>query len=97
MSEPDPDFDAQHPSGQLLFRSCHGGYLHSVILGEQALAADVRVLAAGVLLAAEVSHLRAVMEIRREIIEAGFTPSGDIPMPGDLERAEANLAEHRLD
>ncbi len=65
MSEPDPGFDAYHPSGQLLFRSCHGGYLHSVILGEEAMAADVRVLAAGVLLAAEVSHLRAVMEIRR--------------------------------
>ncbi len=96
MSEPDPGFDAYHPSGQLLFRSCHGGYLHSVILGEEAMTADVRVLAAGVLLAAEVSHLRAVMEIRREIIEAGFSPSGDVPTPRDLERAEASLAEHRL-
>ncbi|HOB48772.1 MAG TPA: DUF2694 family protein [Mycobacterium sp.] len=96
MSEPDPGFDAYHPSGQVLFRSSHGGYLHSVILGDEALAADVRVLAAGVMLAAEVSHLRAVMEIRREIVEAGFTPSGDVPTPGDLERAEATLAEHRL-
>lgn len=40
MSEPDPGFDAYHPSGQLLFRSCHGGYLHSVILGEEAMAAE---------------------------------------------------------
>ena len=39
MSEPQAGFDAYHPSGHLLFRSCHGGYLHSVILGEEALAA----------------------------------------------------------
>lgn len=96
MNEPDPGFDAHHPSGQLLFRSCHGGYLHSVILGEEALAADARVLAAGVLLAAEVSHLRAVMEIRQEIIEAGFTPSSDVPTPRELQHAEGALAAHRL-
>ena len=96
MSEPQAGFDAYHPSGHLLFRSCHGGYLHSVILGEEALAADVRVLAAGVLLAAEVSHLRAVMEIRRELIDAGFSPSEDIPTPEELDRAEATLAERRL-
>lgn len=97
MTEPDPGFDAHHPSGQLLFRTCRGGYLHSVRLGEDAPAADVRALADGVLLTAQVSHLRAVMEIRREIIGAGFTPSGDVPTPAELERAEAELAAHRLE
>ncbi len=97
MTEPDPGFDAHHPSGQLLFRSCRGGYLHSVRFGEDALGAGVRVLADGVLLAAQVSHLRAVMEIRQEIIDAGFTPSGDVPTPAELDRAEAALSAHRLD
>ncbi len=97
MTEPDPGFDAHHPSGQVLFRSCRGGYLHSVRLGEDALAAEVRVLADGVLLAAQVSHLRAVMEIRQEIIDAGFTPSADVPTPAELDRAEAALSTHRLD
>lgn len=96
MTEPDPGFDAYHPGGQLLFRSCRGGYLHSVRIGEDAVSADVRNLVDGVLLTAEVSHLRAVMEIRREIIGAGFTPSTDVPTPAELERAEAMLAEHRL-
>ena len=34
MTDPDPEFDAAHPSGHLLFRSCRGGYLHSVVLSE---------------------------------------------------------------
>lgn len=96
MTEPDPVFDTYHPGGQLLFRSCRGGYLHSVRLGEDAVVADVRALANGVLLTAQVSHLRAAMEIRREIIDAGFTPSADVPTPAELERAEAELAQHRL-
>lgn len=93
----DPDFDAHHPSGQVLFHSCRGGYLHSVRLGENALRADIAILADAVLLTAQVSHLRAVMEIRQDIIDAGFTPSGDIPTPAELEQAEAALAEHRLE
>lgn len=96
MSDPDPDFDARHPSGQVLFRSCRGGYLHSVVLGERAPEADTTDLAAGVLLTAQVSHLRAVMEVRREIIGAGFTPSGEIAGEAELERAETALREHRL-
>lgn len=97
MSEPAPEFDAHHPGGQLLFRSCRGGYLHSVAIGEGALDADAAALAVGVLLTAQVSHLRAVMQVRREIIGAGFTPSDDIAGEADLERAEVALREHRLD
>lgn len=96
MSEPDPRFDAVHPSGQLMFRSCAGGYLHSVVLSEEGMDADADTLAQAVLRAAEVSHLRAVMRIRREIIESGFTPSAELPGPADLSRAEADLADHRL-
>jgi hypothetical protein len=96
MSEPDPDFDAAHPSGQVLFRSCRGGYLHSVVLSEAATDADTQCLAQAVLRTAEVSHLKALMEIRQEIIDAGFSPSAELPTPADLRRAEANLNQHRL-
>jgi hypothetical protein len=53
-------------------------------------------LAEAVLLAGEVSHLRAVMEIRRQITGAGFTPSDELAGPADLRRAEAALNDHRL-
>jgi len=96
MSEPDPAFDAVHPSGRLMFRSSRGGCLHSVVLSEAAMDTDSETLAAAVLLAADVSHLQAVMEIRREIIAAGFTPSPQIPGVRDLGIAEDALARHRL-
>ncbi len=100
MSEPeldaDPQFDVTHPSGHLMFRSCHGGYLHSVVLSEAVLECDTEALAEAVLLAAEVSHLRAVMQIRRQITDAGFTPSGELATPSELRRAEAVLKDHRL-
>ncbi|MCX6487266.1 MAG: DUF2694 family protein [Mycobacterium sp.] len=96
MNGPDPAFDAVHPSGHLMFRSSRGGCLHSVVLSESALDADAASLATAVLLAADVSHLQAVMRIRREIIAAGFSPSAQIPGSGDLEAAEAALRSHRL-
>lgn len=98
MTQPaaDPGFDALHPSGHVLFRSCRGGYLHSVALGEPAMDADADTLARAVLLTAAVSHLKAVMAVRREIVEAGFTPSAQIPEPRDLKAAEEELAHHRL-
>ena len=100
MSEPeldaDPQFDATHPSGHLMFRSCRGGYLHSVVLSEGVLDGDAESLAQAVLLAAEVSHLRAVMQIRRQITDAGFTPSDELATPAVLRRAEASLQDHRL-
>ena len=49
-----------------------------------------------VLLAAQVSHLKAVMRIRQDIVAAGFTPSADLAEPADLDRAEAVLREHAL-
>ena len=96
MSDPAPEFDALHPSGHVLFRSCPGGYLHSVVLSEAAADADAQSLADAVLHTAQVSHLKAVMQIRREILDAGFTPSAELPTPGDLSRAEADLAAHQL-
>lgn len=85
-----------HPSGQLLFRSSRGGYLHSVVLAEGARVSDPTELAVAVLRAAEVSHLKAVMRIRGEITAAGFTPSAELATPMDLQRAEDSLREHRL-
>lgn len=96
MSEPDTEFDALHPSGHVLFRSCRGGSLHSVVLAEAVADADAASLAEAVLRTAEVSHLKAVMQIRREILNAGFTPSIDLPALADLYRAEAHLTDHRL-
>jgi hypothetical protein len=45
MTEPDPEFDAVHPSGHILFRSCRGGYLHSVTLAEAVMDTDAQTLA----------------------------------------------------
>lgn len=96
MSEADPSFDAVHPSGQVMFRSCRGGYLHTVVLSEEAMGTEAHVLAEAVLRAAQVSHLKAVMDVREEIVAAGFSPSADLPGPADLARAETALREHRL-
>lgn len=96
MNTHDPAFDAGHPSGQVMFRSTRGGYLHSVALGESAMRTDPQTLARAILLAAEVSHLKAVASIRREIIEAGLTPSAALAGPADLDRAQAELFSHRL-
>ena len=96
MSDADPEFDAVHPSGHVLFRSSRGGYLHSVVLSEAVRDTDGQALAEAVLRAADVSHLKAVMQIRHEILDAGFSPSAELPTPGDLNRAEAVLAGHRL-
>lgn len=96
MSEPNPDFDAIHPSGHILFRSCRGGYLHSVALTEAALSTDAQTLAEAILRTANVSNLKALMEVRGEIIAAGHTPSDGVPGPGDLVRAIERLGEHTL-
>ncbi|MEI6252379.1 MAG: DUF2694 family protein [Mycobacteriaceae bacterium] len=94
--EPDPEFDTVHPSGHLMFRSSRGGYMHSVVLSEAVRDHDAASLADAVLRAADVSHLKAMMQIRREITEAGFSPSAEMATPADLGRAEAALQNHRL-
>ena len=71
MTEPDPEFDAVHPSGHILFRSCRGGYLHSVTLAEAAMDTDAQTLAQAVLRTADVSYLKALMQVRAEMIAAG--------------------------
>ncbi|MGB3482935.1 MAG: DUF2694 family protein [Mycobacterium sp.] len=96
MTEPNPVFDALHPSGQLLFRSCRGGYLHSVVLTEEAMGADAQTLAAAIKLTADVSYLRALMEVRSEILSAGHTPTDEVPTQSELDAAEAALAAHEL-
>jgi hypothetical protein len=92
----DPEFDVTHPSGHLMFRSSRGGYLHSVVLSDAVHDSDAESLAEAVLLVADVSHLRSVMQIRRQITDAGFTPSSELATPADLGRAEAALQAHRL-
>jgi hypothetical protein len=96
MTEPDPEFDAVHSSGHILFRSCRGGYLHSVTLAEAAMDTDARTLAQAVLLTADVSHFKALIRVRAEMIAAGHTPSADVPCERDLDTATAALQNHRL-
>ncbi len=96
MTAPDPEFDAVHPSGHILFRSCRGGYLHSVALAEPAMDADASTLAQAILLTAEVSYLKALMQVRAEIVAAGHTPSDDIAGSRELKLATEALAQHRL-
>lgn len=96
MTQPNPDFDAIHPSGHILFRSCRGGYLHSVVLTEAALDTDAGTLADAIVRTADVSYHQALMEVREEIIAAGHTPSPDVPGPADLVRAMERLRDHRL-
>ena len=82
--EPDPAFDALHPSGAILFRSCRGGFMHSVILTEQVMEADASSLVEGILRASSVSFLKAAMQVRAEVI-AGQPDDGAssaVPTPG---------------
>ena len=78
MTAPDPEFDAVHPSGHILFRSCRGGYLHSVDLAEAAMDTDAQTLARAILLTADVSYLKSLMQVRAEIVAAGHTPSDEM-------------------
>jgi Protein of unknown function (DUF2694) len=94
--EPNPEFDAVHPSGHVLFRSCRGGYLHSVALSEAAMSADAHTLADAIKQTADVSYLKALMEVRGEILSAGHTPSAEVPTASELDAAVATLHDHRL-
>lgn len=96
MTEPDPAFDAVHPSGDVLFRSCRGGYLHSVVLTEAAMGADAQRLAEAIILTADVSFLKAALEIRGEIVATGHTPSAAVPSNDDLRVAGERLLSHQL-
>jgi hypothetical protein len=96
MTEADPAFDTVHPSGHILVRSCRGGYMHSVTLSEAAMGSDAETLAQGILLTADVSCLKAVMEVRGEIVAAGYTPSAGVPTAHDLDVAIEKLVAHEL-
>lgn len=96
MSDPDPRFDTLHPGGQVLVRTCRGGHVHSVVLGEAAMDAGAAALARAILLASEVSHLKAVMAVRGQILDAGLTPSAELASRADLDAARVVLESHRL-
>jgi hypothetical protein len=96
MTAADPAFDTVHPSGLILVRSCRGGYMHSVTLTEAAMKTDAESLTEGILLTADVSYLKAVMEVRGEIVAAGYTPSAEVPTAEDLDEAIERLVAHDL-
>lgn len=94
---PNPEFDAVHPSGAILFRSCRGGLLHSVALAEQVMDTDAGSLAEGILRTATVSFMKAIMEVRAELIVGTDSgPSSDVPTPTDLDDAAIALSAHAL-
>jgi hypothetical protein len=96
MTDAEAGFDTVHPSGAILFRSCRGGYAHSVVLSHAAMDTDAQTLAAGILLTADVSYLKALMEVREEIVAAGYTPSAEVPTSLDLDGAIEKLLVHKL-
>lgn len=96
MTEPNPAFDTIHPSGDVLFRTCRGGYLHSVVLTEAVMDTDVRRLAEAIVLSADVSFLKAALEIRGEIVTTGHVPSAAVPTQDDLRVATERLMAHQL-
>lgn len=96
MTDANPAFDTVHPSGHILVRSCRGGYLHSVALSEAAMEADAEALSEAILLTADVSCLKALLEVRDEIVAAGHTPSAAVPTARDLDAAIEKLLAHRM-
>jgi hypothetical protein len=96
MTDANPAFDTVHPSGHILVRSCRGGYMHSVALSEEAMDTDAATLTQGILLTADVSWLKALLEVRDEIVAAGHTPSAEVPNPSDLDAAIEKLLAHKL-
>src|SRR3984957_16124464 len=81
---------------RIAVRSCRGGYMHSVTLSEAAMNTDAESLAQASLLTADVSYLKAVMEVRGEIVAAGYTPSAEVPTADDLDVAIERLVAHEL-
>ena len=60
--------------------------------------ADAQTLAEAVLLTADVSHLRALMQVRAEMIAAGHTPSADVPTeqrPGHRDKRRCSTTRLR--
>ena len=103
MTEADPAFDTVHPSGHILVRSCRGGYMHSVTLTEAGaqLVVQLRHAFDDIDAALESinrfrSYLKAVMEVRGEIVAAGYTPSAEVPSTDDLDIAIERLVAHEL-
>lgn len=86
MTDANPAFDTVHPSGHILVRSCRGGYMHSVALSEEAMETDAETLAQGIVLTADVSCLKALLEIRDEIVAAGHTLPPRFRPPGPRRR-----------
>lgn len=70
--------------------------MHSVALSEAAMATDAATLAQAIVLTAGVSHLKALMAIRGEIVAAGYTPSAEVPTSEDLGAAIEKLMAHDL-
>ena len=70
--------------------------MHSVTLSEAAMDTDSETLAQAILLTADVSYLKAVMEVRGEIVAAGNTPSAEVPTAHDLDMAIEKLVAHDL-
>ncbi len=57
---------------------------------------DAATFARGILLTADVSWLKALLEVRQEAVAASRTPSAEVPTPCDLDAAIEKLLAHKL-
>ena len=93
---PNPAFDAAHPSGAIMARSCRGGALHSIALTEAVMRTDAASLAEGILRTASVSFFQAILEIRSELLDGAGGVSSDVPTRQDLDDAMVALRANTL-
>lgn len=88
-------FDAIHPTGTILFRSLRGGIMQGCELQEDIHDhfPDAETFTEAVLLTARVSHLRALMEVRQELLDSHMQPER-LATRDDLDAAEQALLNH---
>ena len=65
--------------------------MHSVTLTEAAMHTDAESLTEGILLTADVSYLKAVMEVRGEIVRRRVHPVGRVPTAEDLDDGDREI------
>ena len=70
--------------------------MHSVVLTDAVMDCDVHRLAEAIVLAADVSFLKAALEIRSEIVATGHMPSAAVPTNDELRVATDRLMAHQL-
>ncbi|SKO35197.1 Protein of uncharacterised function (DUF2694) [Mycobacteroides abscessus subsp. abscessus] len=87
---------AVHPSGTILWQSGRGGLMEAMQVTEGAFTqfADAEELAEAIQLTADVSFLKAAMQVRAELLSGHTPPSSKMATRDDLAEAERKLRNH---